>query len=155
MNCPALASLIVAVLGAIVGLGTFIKAVIEYRKQGAAKRSDLFLSMRSRLREDPSFKEICTLLENDDPRLRDVPLLEKDRFLGFFEELALLRNSGLINEHVTVYMFGYFAMRCLESSNFWHGLNREHSLWAAFVDFATEMRSACPGFSYERRQFYL
>lgn len=94
MSTAAWISLSVAVLGALVGLGTFIKALMEFRKQGAAKRSDLFLSLRSRLREDPSFKEICSLLEGDDPRLQEVPLVEKDRFLGFFEELALLRNTG-------------------------------------------------------------
>lgn len=56
---------------------------------------------------------------------------------------------------MTVYMFGYFAARCLDSSNFWHGLNREHKLWAAFKDFAEEMRVACREFVYDKSQFHL
>jgi hypothetical protein len=92
--------------------------------------------MRTRLREDASFKNICELLEKDDARLTDVSLVEKDRFLGYFEELALLRNSAFINDRVAFYMFGYYAARCRESRCFWRGLNRNHELWALFLNFA-------------------
>src|SRR5947208_449500 len=47
-----------------------VKALIEYRLQGAAKRSDIFLQMRSRLRSDSGFARICGMLEVDDPGLR-------------------------------------------------------------------------------------
>jgi len=104
-----------AAIGSAIALISLIKALIEYQKQGITKRSEIFLNMRSRLREDKSFSKICDFLERDDPKLREIPFVERDRFLAFFEELALLKNSGLINDEVTLYMFGYFAIRCVNS----------------------------------------
>jgi hypothetical protein len=146
---------ILSTLGVTVAAVSAFKALAEYRKQGITKRSEIFLQMRSRLREDESFKRICDLLETDDERLKDVSLVEKDRFTGFFEELALLRNSGFINDHVALYMFGYFAIRCFQSKNFWDGLNRNQPLWALFMDFARQMQEAERTFRYERRRFRL
>jgi hypothetical protein len=40
-------------------------------------------------------------------------------FLGFFEEVALMMNSGLIRKEVAHYMFGYYAIHCWDSKNFW------------------------------------
>jgi|SRR5882672_242324 len=156
METKDLLAVAVGAVGAVTAITTVaLKALFEYRKQGVAHRSEMFLKMRSRLREDQSFKNICELLERDDKRLKTVPLVEKDRFMGFFEELALMQNSGLINDQVTLYMFGYFAVRCLDSANFWDGLNREHKLWALFIDFAKQMKTAERAFKYDRKHFHL
>lgn len=148
-----LITILISALGVLIALITAIKALIEYRKQGVVKRSEIFLKMRSRLREDPSFKNICQLLENDDIKLKEIPLIEKDRFLGFFEEFALLRNSGFVNDQVSLYMFGYFAIRCFDSKNFWVHLNKDHQLWALFFDFTDQMKKAQQTFKYERKKF--
>jgi hypothetical protein len=132
-----------------------LKGLVEYKKQGITKRTELFIQMRSRLREDRTFARICELLEEDDELLRDIPLIEKDRFLGFFEELALMKNSGLINDRVALYMFGYYAIRCFESKNFWYNLNREEPLWSLFIDFAEQMKIAEHRFQYKREEFHL
>jgi hypothetical protein len=137
----------------VVALATLIKGLVEYRKQGSTKRAEIFLQMRARLRQDQSFSKICDMLEVDSPELRDIPLVERDRFIGFFEELALMRNSGLITEQVTLYMFGYFAIRCYHSKNFWFGLNRDQPLWSLFMDFSKQMDVAHNEFKYDRRQF--
>lgn len=145
----------------ISGAGVLVAAIVatkgffEYRLQGAAKRSDIFLAMRTRLRSDKSFSDICDLLERDDPKLALISLVERDRFIGFFEELAILKNSGLLNESVTVYMFGYFVNRCYDSKNFWTGLNREQALWSLFMDFAKQMKEAERTFIFNRDQFHL
>jgi hypothetical protein len=47
------------------------------------------------------------------------------RYEAVFEELAIIRNSRLINDRATLYMFGYWAILCNKSDNLWHGLNRE------------------------------
>jgi hypothetical protein len=132
-----------------------IQGLIEYKKQGISKRAEAFLQMRERLREDPVFVRICALLETDSKELQDVPLIEKDRFVGFFEELALMKNSGLVNDQVALYMFGYFAIRCSKSRNFWHGLNKEQALWSLFWDFARQMETAQEKFHFERKNFHL
>jgi len=95
------------------------------------------------------------MLEVDDPQLAEVPLIERDRFVGFFEELAILKNSGLLNDALVLYMFGYFAIRCYDSANFWAGLNRKQKLWSLFMDFAQEMKGADRKFTFERKRFRL
>ncbi len=155
MELKDILTLVISGIGIPLAAITALKALAEYRKQGITKRAETFITMRSRLREDPSFKNICELLETDDLRLRDVSLVERDRFIGFFEELALMRNSGFVNDQVALYMFGYYAVRCLESKNFWYGLNPEHSLWALFTDFARQMQEAEQNFQYERKKFRL
>ena len=59
------------------------------------------------------------MLEARDPALADMDFVGKRDFLGFFEEIALARNSGLINDDVVHYMFGYYAMMCYDSGPFW------------------------------------
>ena len=145
--------LIVSVIVAIIGLATLFKAILEYKRSTATKRLELFLSMRSRLREDEEFKTICDLLETDDPKLCELPLNQKDRFTGFFEELAIMRNSGLINDDVTLYMFGYFAIRCNHSENFWRDLNRDQPLWSLFFKFADDMEKAQNKFIFKNNKF--
>ena len=36
-------------------------------------------------------RELCALLETDDPKLKDVPFKEKRDLLAFFEEVAATR----------------------------------------------------------------
>ena len=153
-----LSEIITAVISAFALMFTFVsvlQGLVEYKKQGISKRTETFLQMRSRLREDATFSKICELLETDSEKLQEIPLVDKDRFIGFFEELALMKNSGLINENVTLYMFGYFAIRCYDSENFWHNLNREQPLWSLFMDFAKQMKIAQSKFRYDRKNFYL
>jgi|SRR5215203_4565382 len=148
-------TLAIAAIGTMVAAFAALKALAEYRWQGITKRSEIFLNMRTRLREDASFKNICELLEKDDPHLRDIPLIEKDRFLGFFEELALLRNSGFVNDRVVFYMFGYYAVRCVESKYFWRGLYARQDVWVVFRDFAKQMQETERAFEYDPREFRL
>jgi hypothetical protein len=35
-----------------------------------------------------------------------------------------MRNSGLITDELALYMFGYYAILCKNSKNYWHMLNR-------------------------------
>ena len=155
MQLKDILTLILTGVVAAIGLATLIKAIIEYKRSTATKRLELFLAMRTRLREDEEFKTICQLLETDDEKLRDIPLIQKDRFTGFFEELAIMRNSGLINDDVTLYMFGYFAIRCNQSKNYWHGLNRNQQLWSLFFSFAEDMERVYKDFKFDKKRFHV
>ena len=155
MELKDLLTLVIGTCTVVIGLVTLIKGLIEFRKSTMTKRLELFLSMRSRLREDPEFKEICALLERDDPKLQDVPLVQKDRFTGFFEELAIMRNSGLMTDELALYMFGYYAIRCNKSKNYWSGLNREQVLWSLFFDFASDMERLQRSYRYDRSRLTL
>jgi hypothetical protein len=148
-------TLVISAVAVIVGFITLIKGLIEFRKSTITKRLELFLSMRSRLREDSNFIEICELLERDDPKLRVIPLVQKDRFTGFFEELAIMRNSGLMTDELALYMFGYYAILCNKSENYWYGLNKKQVLWSLFFDFASDMERRRDSYRYDRKRLNL
>jgi hypothetical protein len=128
------------IIGVAIAASTLIKAFLEYRNQGIQKRVERFLEMRKRLDENAQFKEICNLLEDKDPRLAEIPFKEKRDLLGFYEEIAIMLNSGIIRREVAHYMFGYYAIRCWESGDFWRNVRRESPYWAVFKNFALEMK---------------
>jgi hypothetical protein len=109
--------------------------------------------MRYRLKDSAVFQEICALLEADDQKLDEVPFKDKRDLLGFFEEVALMMNSGLIRKNVAHYMFGYYAIRCWESEHFWSNVNRESIYWALFRDFATTMKTMEKTFGVTTAQY--
>jgi hypothetical protein len=144
---------IATVVGTLVALGVLIKGVLEYTAQGAQKRAEQFFAIRNRLKQNESFKNICDLLERDDPSLEKLAFKEKRDFLGLFEEVTLLMNSGLIRKPVAHYMFGYYAIRCWESKHFWVDVNRNSSYWAAFRRFVDEMKGLEDTFEYKPNSF--
>jgi hypothetical protein len=144
---------IATILGAVVALIALLKGIWEYAKQGAQKRAEHFLTMRERLKNNESFKHICNLLETDDPELLKVAFKEKRDFLGFFEEVAIAMNSGLIKPTVAHYMFGYYALRCWESRHFWSEVNRQSIYWIVFKDFVEHMEKIEKKFRFKRRKF--
>ena len=52
-----------------------------------------------------------------------------------------MHNSGLLRTSVAHYMFGYYAIRCYQSKNFWNDVNRDSYYWAIFVNFARKMEA--------------
>ena len=126
-------------LSAIAAALAFIKGVIEYRKQNSLKRFEEFMEMRAIFRS-PEIYNISLLIEKDDTELKKLPLKDRYAYLGFYEQVAIMLNSGILRRDIAHYMFGYFAVRCLESKNFWSGINRSSGYWSLFVWFASEMK---------------
>jgi hypothetical protein len=137
---------IIAAVGVAAALFTFVKALFEYSKQNRQKRAEHFSYLRRRLKDNPSFSHICELLEYDDSELRTTPYAQKRDFLGFFQELAILVNSKLVRIEVAHYMFGYYALRCWNSSHFWRNeegqwMNKEDRHWRLFDHFAKRLEA--------------
>ena len=88
------------IVGAIIALFSFANGILEYIRQGAQKRVEQFVALRRRLKENPAFYEICSLLVYDEIELKAIPAQDKRDFLGLLEEVALLSNSGLIRKDV-------------------------------------------------------
>lgn len=128
----------VGLLAAVWGLD---KGVFEFALQGKQKRAEIFLKKQGEYFGNKSFNEIRGLLEHDGPKLATIGIEEKRAYLTFFEEIAVLRNSRLINGDLTYYMFGYYATKCLESENFWSNILKEDIFWNVFLRFATEMQT--------------
>lgn len=143
---------IATIIGVLVALFTFIKGIYEYAKQGAQKRAEQFIEMRKRFKENETFRELASLLESDDPELKSVPYKEKRDYLGFFEEIALMVNSRLIGVDVAHYMFGYYAIICWRSKNFWSDINRESPYWVLFKQFVAKMTKIENSFQYSEKK---
>lgn len=134
-----------AVVAAAAALATLIKGTLEYVKQGAQKRTELLLQMRDRWRK---FTPICELLDHQGMKehmeeLRLLPYREKLDFVGLYEEIALMTESGLIRRPVAHYVFGYHAIKCSKCDVFWNdtdGLNRDSPNWRLFHAFAKRMQ---------------
>lgn len=144
---------IFTIIGGVTAFITFIVGIAEYVKQGTQKRAEQFVEMRKRFKENESFREISSLLENDDLKLASEPYKDRRDYLGFFEEIALMVNSSLIKVDVAYYMFGYYVIKCWESSNFWIDIHKESQYWILFKEFYLKMKKAEENFHYEEKNF--
>ena len=153
---------ITTLVGVAIALFTLIKGIVEFVKQGTQKRAEQFVEMRKRFKENEIFREISALLENDNPKLAFEPYKNKRDYLGFFEEIALMVNSGLIKGEVAYYMFGYYAIKCWKSDNFWkikskngksQYINRESQYWILFKKFVEKMMQKEDSFVYKEKLF--
>jgi hypothetical protein len=126
-------------IAALAALITLIKGVFEYTLANTIKRSDSFTELRIKFKTDEKFREICDLVDHNDPKLEQIEFKDKRDLLGFFEEVALKTNSGLIKKQVAHYMFGYYAIRCWECESFWNSINKYSIYWSLYRDFVYQM----------------
>jgi len=82
------------------------------------------------VRDFNQFDEIIDLLRTDSPKLKKLKAGQKERFLGFYEDLALLIHSDLIQEDLAIYTFGYWLDKVWTSKHFWTDpKNKEDAYW--------------------------
>ena len=127
------------ILGTIVAALTLIKAVAEYTRQNAQKRAEHYARLREQFHRTDRFTGLFDLIGEDDPKLSEIPFHIKQDFLGFYEDIAIMMNSGLLKKPVAHYMFSFYALRCWESKHFWTTMNRESEYWSLFQYFVTQM----------------
>jgi hypothetical protein len=144
---------IATIAGIVIAAIALVKTLIEYRHQGTQKRAEHFITMRRRFKENPAFTELCDLLEDDDPKLAELPFKSKRDFIGFFEEVAIMLNSGLIRLEVAHYMFGYYVLDCWRSESFWKGIDRNNNYVAVFKDLAFQMEKFETSFVFDRHNY--
>lgn len=131
---------IIAFITAIIAIITIIKGYFEYKLQNKQKRMEFYEKYRKQLKEEERFKRIITGLDTDSEDLKNIPRIDKYYFLGFYEDIAILIKNNLIKPNIAHYMFGYYAIRCLDSKNFWNDINRQSIYWSLFNEFAEEMK---------------
>jgi len=144
---------VILFIGGFIGLLTFIKGILEYSHQIKQKRVIQFIEMRRRFKENEKFRQICDLCEIDNDKLIDIPLGDRRNYAGFLEEVALMMNSGLIRKNVVFYFFGWYALTCWHSKNFWVDMGQESNYWDLFRDFAHQMEEIEKSFQYRRSDF--
>jgi hypothetical protein len=154
MTSPQVLANYAAVLSAIVGLVLLFKSLREYQKQGAQKRADYFRAMIDKFKTTPDFLEISALLdEKDDPKLAKIHYRVRRSYLNFFEELALMVNSGLVQKELALYMFGYYAIQAHRNKYFRDEFAFDGPYWSLFVKFANEMEALQDSPKFKRGDF--
>jgi hypothetical protein len=132
-----------ALIGSAVALATLIKGTLEYVKQGTLKRAELFFQMEERYSR---FLYLFDMLDHQDDeeirkKLLSLPFGQKLDFLGFYEELAMMVESGLIRRTVAHYMYGYYAIVCWKSDSFWNEEDRKDPYWRLFENFVEQSKA--------------
>lgn len=130
----------VATVGtAIIAAVTILKGYAEYKLSAVQKRVELFEKYHQKLKGNETFKRIIELLEDDSTDIINVPRTDRYFYLGYFEEIALLVNSGILKPEIAHYMFAYYAKLCWTNDNFWHDINRNSIYWRVFREFVEQM----------------
>jgi len=126
MNAHTLVDLIQDVSIAVTAIG-LIMGYLEYLRQGRQRRAEKYFEL---VREFGKYGEIIDLLRDDSPKLKKLKHSQREEFLGFYEDLALMLHSGLIQEHLAFYAFGYWLDKVWNSKHFWHDpKNKENTYW--------------------------
>lgn len=142
-NKEAITIIIASIVG-VITIGTFIKAIIEYRMQGRQKRTDLFDDYYNRLRTDSQLNNVISSLEDGKKDLKNITKIDKYYFLGFYEQIAMAVNSGLIKINAAHYFFGYYAKKCWDSDDFWcideNKISKDSYYWSTFKRFVDDSK---------------
>jgi tRNA A37 N6-isopentenylltransferase MiaA len=85
--------------------------------------------------------------------LRNVEFGTKRDFVGLFEEVAIMLNSGLIREYVALHMFGYYAIDCWDSKKFWEGMEQHSPYCLVFKDFVQRMKAASKKGGFSAKEY--
>ena len=132
---------VATIIGVAAAVATFAGALLEYSRSAVLQRIEYFARIKEQFLRDAAFAELTELLETDDPRLAEVSVRDKFRYLYFFEEVALLLKARLIHDKVACYMFGYYALLCDRSQSFWSSsFPKDEAYWLLFFDFVNRMR---------------
>lgn len=140
-NNKDILTILISLFAGLLAFATLLKAIIEYRLQGRQKRAELFDKFKITLMTENRIIKINSLLEDDRLELAQIPLIDRYYFLGYYEQISIAVNSGLIKKDVAHYMFGYFALCCWKSNNFWKGINKHSYYWSVFKKYVDSMQA--------------
>lgn len=132
---------VATIVAAVGGIIAACVGLFQYWRNNMLKRAELFFAMEDRLQESNEFRKIIEFLEKGDPALEQVPLRDRIHFLGVYEQVAIMVNSGLMQPELASYMFGAYAVCALDNEHMWSGLDMEDPYWSAFRRFAEQMKA--------------
>ena len=120
-------------IGGVVGLATLVKGVVEYTRQARQKRMELYLELEKRFADNEGFKDIRDLLHARTPEslqtLSQVRWSARNDFAGFFETIAIMVKSGLMERSIACYMFSNPAIEACKTDEFWTGFAHDRKHW--------------------------
>jgi hypothetical protein len=124
-------------LSLIVAVGTLVKAVVEFRLQNRLKRFEKYQQMNRFYTDDPTLTALRDALRTGGEVLATYDVIEKYKFMAFYEDIAMMCQSGLMRMEVAAYLFGYDARQASNLPEFVANLGdiRSDQNWALFWSF--------------------
>lgn len=131
------------IIGVIVTIFVFFKGILEYSHQNAMRRLELFQSMRKRFEESAPIQRVREALESEkEDSLAALSKKDKVDFLAFYEDLALMVDSGLMRSEIAQYWFSFYILMANDEQGFWADLDANLPYWKVVRQFATDMQRA-------------
>jgi hypothetical protein len=132
---------IATIIGGLILLLTFLKTTVEYIRQGTHKRVELFLQLDDRFQHNKNFQLIRNYIQTKNPKISQVNKKMRSDYAGYFEQIALLTNSGVLKKEVACYMFSDDAIQCWECEEFWKDFDKSDSYWGLLRKFVEDMKA--------------
>ena len=128
-------------LSLVVAVATLVKAVVEFKLQNSLKRFEKYQEMNEIYSRDATMTAMRDVLRAGGVVLEKYDPIEKYKFMAFYEDIAVMCQSGLMRIEVAAYMFGYDARIAWVSQAFVANLGdaREDPNWALFWSFCNRL----------------
>ena len=128
-------------LSLIVAIGTLVKALAEFRLQNSLKRFEKYQAMNETYSTSITLTSMRDALRAGGEPLEKYDVIEKYKFMAFYEDIAMMCQSGLMRMEVAAYLFGYDARLAASNSTFAANLGnaREDPNWTLFWSFCDRL----------------
>jgi hypothetical protein len=133
----AMLAVVVGVFTLGLGLRNWHTTLDEYRKANVLKRFQSYVDMRKTFDGDP-IKSVrnAVLTQNG----KAILVEDKEAFLAFYEELEIMTKSGLINDNIVYYLFGWFLLKARDDARF-SEIAFESQAWVLLASMVDRMRA--------------
>ena len=115
----------------------------NFWKSEKQKRAEHFFKLREKYNSDPIFVKIRAIIDSPQDKSissKEIPVDDKRKFLGFYEEIAIMVNSKVIKEELAFYMFGYYIIKCTELEAFRAYIDEDKQYWGVLTRFIIKMK---------------
>jgi hypothetical protein len=147
----AIGTLVLGIFALIVSITTYLSQKSRDHELAESNarlhRFEMFQQMQKRYREDKAIEAVLRAMypEQYQPppppvALKDVPTADKFTFMSFYEEVAVMVNTGLMDPDMAYWFFG------LDAANFYNKETefRTQRTWTLFNTFAQKVADRHP-----------
>lgn len=141
---------IIALIGGCIG---FIFALFQYWQKSKFEKYMKFIELRKSFKAHTSNDKIIKHIQSYqlDPTQKsnifefDITINDFYYFLGFFEELQILIEKGILSKKVSKKMFAFYGIEIANNNHYWttfdENINEEY--WCTFKKFIDSMKNKC------------
>jgi len=135
----------------VLGLLTVMIAILQYRKNRKLQAHDKFIKYREKLKENESISKIVSHIQDWQSDLdlkkrideREIKKSDFYYFLGFFEEIEILRKGRFLTNKMAKDMFAFYALELADNQFYWEYFDEDYLTdddWVNFRNFIYKMR---------------